>query len=84
MKREWTKDETDRMTDALIERAGAKFISEVDAIEILQKRIAGLETALREIQEQLFSSWFSPDMVKQVVRKALEGKCGFSVEGRNE
>ena len=73
MKREWTKDETDRMTDALIKR-----------IEILQKRIAELETALREIQEQLFSSWFSPDMVKQVVRKALEGKCGFSVEGRNE
>jgi hypothetical protein len=50
----------------------------------LDKRIAELETALREIQEQLFSSWFSPDMVKQVVRKALEGKCGFSMEGRNE
>ena len=49
-----------------------------------QERIAELETALREIQEQLFSSWFSPDMVKQVVRKALEGKCGFSMEGRNE
>lgn len=51
MEMSWDKNETDKMAEAIMEKAGIQFVSEAEAIEILQQRIRALESALREIRD---------------------------------
>lgn len=51
MKMSWDKSETDEMAEVLFQKAGVKFVSDAEAIEILQQRISALESALVEIRD---------------------------------